>query len=245
MNRAEQLILGAAGVVTLAITVGAFTLSYEHLAWVAGEHGLGGSPVRQWMWPGCLDAFVIAGELLMLRASLVHQVDWWAVGLVGVGSGGSIALNVAGVGADAQALDYVVAAVPPVAALLAFGALARQVHSYLSGQADEEAPSALAPQSEEPAPPAERPRKPAKVAPVTPLVPTASTETTVSVLLASEPPEWASLSLREAVARADVIIPGQTASTLAAALSQVGVTATPGSIRSTRSALRRQKEKAS
>ena len=42
----------------------------------------------------------------------------------------------AGVGATADHLDYVVAAVPPTAALLAFGALMRQVHQALAGRTE-------------------------------------------------------------------------------------------------------------
>jgi hypothetical protein len=61
--------------------------------------------------------------------ALQHRIDWWAVGLTVAGSGGSIALNVWGVG-QAAAIDYVVAAIPPTAALLAFGALMRQIHQF-------------------------------------------------------------------------------------------------------------------
>ncbi|MFF3351096.1 hypothetical protein ACFYWN_00415 [Streptomyces sp. NPDC002917] len=80
-----------------------------------------------------LDLFIVAGELMMLRAALLRRVDLWAIGLTVAGSGGSIALNVAGVGSHADPLNYVVAEVPPTAALLAFGALMRQVHQALAG----------------------------------------------------------------------------------------------------------------
>ncbi|MCX4750924.1 DUF2637 domain-containing protein [Kitasatospora sp. NBC_01287] len=126
----ERLALGAA-LVIIALTVAAFWLSYAHLHAVAAAHGLGQSPARSWAWPATLDLFIVAGELLMLRASLARATDWWAIGLTVVGSGGSIALNVFGVGGH-DPLAYVTAAVPPTAALLAFGALMRQVHSLLS-----------------------------------------------------------------------------------------------------------------
>lgn len=126
----ERLAIGAA-LVIIALTVAAFWLSYAHLHAVAAEHGLGQSPARSWAWPATLDLFIVAGELLMLRASLARATDWWAIGLTVVGSGGSIALNVFGVGGS-DPLAYVTAAVPPTAALLAFGALMRQVHSLLS-----------------------------------------------------------------------------------------------------------------
>ncbi|WJV47663.1 DUF2637 domain-containing protein [Streptomyces flavofungini] len=122
-----------AGVVIVALTGAAFWLSYAHLAEVALAHGMRGKEVRAWAWPATLDLFIVAGELLMLRAALLRRVDWWAIGLTVAGSIGSIALNVAGVGSRAELLDYIVAAVPPTAALLAFGALMRQIHQALAG----------------------------------------------------------------------------------------------------------------
>ncbi|MFH8793293.1 DUF2637 domain-containing protein [Streptomyces sp. NPDC017941] len=128
----EGVITAVAGVLTVVLTAAAFWLSYEHLQEVAARHGMADAVARSWAWPATVDLFIVIGELLILRASLAHRVDWWAIGLVTAGDGASIALNVAGVGQDANALNYVVAAVPPVAALLAFGALMRQVHAYLA-----------------------------------------------------------------------------------------------------------------
>lgn len=139
----------AAGAVIIALTAAAFWLSYAHLAEVAAAHGLQNSPVRAWAWPATLDLFIVAGELLMLRAALAKQVDPWAIGLTTVGSLGSIVLNVAGVTGTRDPgavplLDYVVAAVPPTAALLAFGALMRQVHQALAGAAVGDTPAPVA-----------------------------------------------------------------------------------------------------
>ncbi|MFJ8866734.1 DUF2637 domain-containing protein [Streptomyces sp. NPDC102473] len=133
MNRptpTQGLAVGAAAV-TIALTAFAFWLSYEHLHDIAGENGLSGP--RAWAWPATVDLFIIAGELLILRASLQRRVDVWAIVLAATGSLGSIVLNIAGVGESAERMEYVVAAVPPVAALLAFGALMRQVHDALAG----------------------------------------------------------------------------------------------------------------
>lgn len=134
---AERYMLVAAATVIVAPTAGAFWLSYAHLAEVAGQHGLEHSPVRQWAWPATLDAFIVAGELLMLRAGLRRVTDGWAIALTATGSIGSIALNVAGVSSTGNAdavplLDYVVAAIPPTAALLAFGVLMRQIHQRVA-----------------------------------------------------------------------------------------------------------------
>ncbi|MEV1011678.1 DUF2637 domain-containing protein [Streptomyces sp. NPDC049881] len=114
----------------MALTGAAFWLSYAHLADIAMAHGLSGE--RAWAWPATLDLGVIAGELLMLRAALQRRVDWWAIGLMVSSAGGSIVLNVAGVGDRGEPLDYVVAGVPPTAALVAFGVMMRQIHRWLA-----------------------------------------------------------------------------------------------------------------
>jgi hypothetical protein len=170
---AERYALGAAGVVIIALTAGGFWLSYAHLAEVAGQHGLGSYPVRQWAWPATLDAFIVAGELLMLRAGLRRVTDGWAIALTATGSVGSIALNVAGVSGTGNSgtvplLDYVVAAVPPTAALLAFGVLMRQIHQLIDQPAGK--PDAA---SEQPAHPptatsVQPPEPPAQISQSTP-----------------------------------------------------------------------------
>ncbi|MFE5517929.1 DUF2637 domain-containing protein [Streptomyces virginiae] len=133
---ADRYALIAAGTVIIVLTGAGFWLSYAHLAEVAGRHGLARSPVRQWAWPATLDMFIVAGELLMLRAGLRRVTDWWAVGLTAVGSLGSIALNVAGVNGTTTGpvplLDYLVAAVPPTGAMLAFGVLMRQIQQRVA-----------------------------------------------------------------------------------------------------------------
>lgn len=136
----ERVALIAAGLVIVTLTAGAFWLSYAHLAEVAGQHGLHNSPIRKWAWPATLDLFIVGGELLMLRAGLQGRTDWWAIIATAAGSIGSIVLNVAGVtgtrdAADVPLLDYVTAAVPPSAALLAFGLLMRQVHGLVADPA--------------------------------------------------------------------------------------------------------------
>lgn len=130
LNARDGLAIGAA-TVTVLLTAAAFWLSYEHLHDIAGGNGLDGA--RAWAWPATVDLFIVAGELLMLRASLSRSgMDWWAVALAAFGSLGSIALNVFGVGYGADPMEYVVAAVPPSAALVAFGALMRQLHERLA-----------------------------------------------------------------------------------------------------------------
>ncbi|MEV8397187.1 DUF2637 domain-containing protein [Streptomyces niveus] len=168
-HAAERYALAAAGAVIVALTVGAFWLSYAHLAEVAGKHGLGGSPTRQWAWPATVDAFIVAGELLMLRAGLRRVTDGWAIALTATGSAGSIALNVAGVSGTAGTgtvplLDYVVAAVPPTAALLAFGVLMRQIHQLVDQPAGHPAPVSERPAGMPATVSAEQPESPALLA---------------------------------------------------------------------------------
>ncbi|MGQ5576055.1 DUF2637 domain-containing protein [Streptomyces sp. ECR3.8] len=154
------LAVGAAILIT-AITGIAFWLSYHHLHDVAASNGLGSSPARAWAWPAVLDLFYLAGELLILRASYLRSVDWWAIALTAVGALGSIGLNVAGVGEDAARLEYVVAAVPPVAALLAFGALMRQLHVWFARRPETTQATPVVTVERAPAPaPAEVPPKP-------------------------------------------------------------------------------------
>lgn len=119
----------SAAVLTTALTAVSFWLSFEALHDLAIDHRLKGE--RAWAWPATIDTFIAIGELLILRASLLRKVDWYAIALTTAGSLGSIVLNIASVGGSTNPLDYVVAAVPPVAALLAFGVLMRQVHDYL------------------------------------------------------------------------------------------------------------------
>lgn len=135
MNVIRTRLTVAAGAVIIALTVAAFWLSYAHLHDVAATYGLGGSTSRAWAWPATLDLFIVAGEIMMLVAALNKRRDVWAIGLTVAGSVGSIALNVLGVGQGAPVLAYVVAAVPPAAALLAFGALMRQLHEAVSAPA--------------------------------------------------------------------------------------------------------------
>ncbi|MFC8517489.1 DUF2637 domain-containing protein [Streptomyces sp. NPDC057257] len=196
---AAYLALGA-GLATVALTGAAFWLSYAHLHAVADGHGLYG--VRAWAWPSTVDLFIVAGELLMLRASLLGRTDPWAVALTAIGSLGSVALNVAGVGPGQGALAYVVAAVPPSAALIAFGALLHQIRPVLAA-----VPGAPAvPEPGVPAParvrPAPRVRTRSSRTRAVPAAPAAGTPGTPDPLTARVRTEYAEApSVRELKAR--------------------------------------------
>ncbi|WP_432118513.1 DUF2637 domain-containing protein [Streptomyces sp. bgisy032] len=142
MNTLRTRLTIAAGSVIIVLTAVAFWLSYAHLQEVAAKYGLGNSPIRSWAWPATLDLFIVAGEIMMLVAALAKRRDGWAIALTVAGSVGSIGLNVYGVGPGAPAIEYIVAAVPPTAALLAFGALMRQIHHAVAGEEAQAAPEA-------------------------------------------------------------------------------------------------------
>lgn len=125
-----------AAAINIVLTAIAFWLSYQHLQTIAASHGLADDPARAWAWPAIIDLFIVLGELLILVASLNGRVAVWGIGLTVAGSGASIALNAAGVGPEGDSLDYVVAVAPPIAALLAFGALMNQVHKLLNRVAE-------------------------------------------------------------------------------------------------------------
>ncbi|MFB7617814.1 DUF2637 domain-containing protein [Kitasatospora sp. NPDC056181] len=143
------LTIGAA-LVTIALTAVAFWLSYEALHDLATGHHLAGA--RAWAWPATLDSFIVVGELLVLRASLLRRLDLLAMVLVAVGSAGSIILNVVSVGAGVDATTQVVAAVPPVAALLAYTALMRQIYRALTAAEQPAGPRPGARETAAPAP---------------------------------------------------------------------------------------------
>lgn len=124
-------------VLSIASTAMAFWLSYEHLHDVASGHGLSGA--RAWAWPGTVDTFIIIGEVMILVANLLRRTDTWAICVTVIGSVGSVALNVAGVGAHAAIMTYVVAAVPPCGALMSFAILMRQIKKVLTPRREEAA----------------------------------------------------------------------------------------------------------
>lgn len=165
-----------AAVASIALTGAAFWLSYEHLHDVAHTHGLT-DQARAWAWPATVDLFIVVGEVLMLRSALAGRTDKWAIFLTVAGSGGSIGLNVAGVGGSASPMDYVVAAVPPVAALLAFGAIMRQIHGALAGRVALPATKPVAARPKTATPPA-TPKPARSTTPAKPATPPATKPTT-------------------------------------------------------------------
>ena len=160
---AQRVVRGAVAalaVATIAATVVGFWLSYAGLHAFAVRSGLRGP--EAWAWPASVDLFILAGELGVTISAIRRQRDPLAWCYLLAGCGPSVAFNVLHV--DPAAITwgrYAVAAVPPIAAMLALAALMRQVFrlavdAHLAGaQAPVNAPA-----------PAARPRNASRSAPV-------------------------------------------------------------------------------
>ena len=75
-----RFILGLFGSIVVLIISTAFVLSYSNLVETAIEAGI--SPTLAPMWPVCLDAFLLAGSLFILRANLLGESPrpgWWVL----------------------------------------------------------------------------------------------------------------------------------------------------------------------
>jgi len=61
------------------ITISAFALSYVNLTAAALQAGI--PDYLAWMWPLCLDAFIVMGSIFILQANLKNEPSWqgWIV----------------------------------------------------------------------------------------------------------------------------------------------------------------------
>lgn len=117
--------------VTAAATAVGFWLSYSGLHDFALRAGLRGP--EAWAWPSSVDLFIAAGEAGVTISALRKEPDWPAWCYLGLGLAMSVTGNVLHVHHTPLAwTPYAVAAVPPIAAMLALGALLRQVYRLAS-----------------------------------------------------------------------------------------------------------------
>jgi Protein of unknown function (DUF2637) len=127
---AQRVVRGAVtfmAVTTIAATVVGFWLSYAGLHAFAHRSGLHGA--EAWAWPASVDLFILAGELGITISAIRRKRDPLSWVFLLAGFGPSVAFNVLHVTAIAPHWwRYAVAAVPPVAAMLALAALMRQVY---------------------------------------------------------------------------------------------------------------------
>lgn len=135
-------------VVTAAATAVGFWLSYSGLHDFALRAALRGP--EAWAWPSSVDLFIAAGEAGVTISALRKESDWPAWGYLALGLAMSVTGNVMHVYTRHLPWPpYAVAAVPPIAAMLALGALLRQVYRIASAlpEADSGGKSGLVPSS--------------------------------------------------------------------------------------------------
>lgn len=127
---AQRVVRGAVifmAAATIAATVVGFWLSYAGLHAFATHAGLHGA--EAWAWPSSVDLFILAGELGITISAISRKRDPLAWVYLLAGFGPSVAFNVLHVATFTLSWSrYAVAAVPPVAAMLALAALMRQVY---------------------------------------------------------------------------------------------------------------------
>jgi hypothetical protein len=125
-QRVVRAAVSALAAATIAATVVGFWLSYAGLHSFAVRSGLRGP--EAWAWPASVDLFILAGELGVTISAIRRQRDPLAWCYLLAGFGPSVAFNVLHVATVTPPWGrYAVAAVPPVAAMLALAALMRQV----------------------------------------------------------------------------------------------------------------------
>ena len=125
------IVAGMVTAVSAASAVG-FWLSYGALHDFAWRTGLCGA--YSWAWPASVDLFVLAGEAGVTLAALRKRHDPMAWAYLVLGFGASVTGNLLHVapGALPWWARYAVAAVPPMAAMLALAALLRQVYRLVA-----------------------------------------------------------------------------------------------------------------
>lgn len=93
IKKIEAMVPTATGVLTLIVAISSFGLSFSNLRESAVEAGF--SPLLAWCWPICIDALLISGSLMVLRANVkgTRAAFGWGVLLVytGISTGFNIA----------------------------------------------------------------------------------------------------------------------------------------------------------
>lgn len=159
-NHTVMPLIGGAIALSAILTGLAFALSYAHLQGIAYSNGLPFDR-RSWTWPATVDLFIVIGDVLTVAALLASRSPARGLIVTSGGSAASIAINVAGVGAHRPAMEYVIAAVPPIAAQVAFAVIMWQLHDILRPNKAEQPPNEPATQPNEPSePPVQAPTQP-------------------------------------------------------------------------------------
>jgi hypothetical protein len=129
-DRSLRCIHRATTVGVIALAMAGFTMSYGALHALALEEGV---PARlAWLWPLVVDGFIVVASLAVLHAVLEHRSTVYPWALVLGFSAVSVSFNV--VHAAPTPVARLVAAVPPLALVLSFELLMRQVRAALEPQ---------------------------------------------------------------------------------------------------------------
>jgi hypothetical protein len=122
---ANKVISFVTGILVTFLAGAAFVLSYDALYRLALANGI--TPWLAWLWPLCLDAFMVSASLAVLRNSLVSERTWYQWILVGAFTILSVSFNA--IHAPDTWLARAVFAIPPAVVFLAFELLVSQVKS--------------------------------------------------------------------------------------------------------------------
>jgi uncharacterized protein DUF2637 len=114
----------------LALAVAGFAMSYGALYGLALEEGV--PPRLAWLWPLVVDGFIVVASLAVLHAVLERRSTAYPWALVLGFSAVSVSFNV--VHAAPNPVARLVAAVPPLALVLSFELLMRQVRAALAAK---------------------------------------------------------------------------------------------------------------
>lgn len=117
-------------VLVLAIALGAFVLSYDALRDLAQTNGIRDG--LAWIFPLIVDGFIVVASLAVLRNGLMAEPTLLAWVLVVLFVALSVAFNVIHASDTADLIGKVIAAVPPLALVLAFELLMAQVRSAVT-----------------------------------------------------------------------------------------------------------------
>ena len=126
------------GVCSLAVV--AFLLSYDALHQLAVASDV--PRLLAWLWPLIVDGFIIVASLAVLHAVLEHRPSIYPWLLVLAFSGISVIFNV--LHAPPTVVGRLVAAIPPLALVLSFELLMRQLRQRLTLPANESLPAVAA-----------------------------------------------------------------------------------------------------
>lgn len=93
IKKIEALVPATTGFLTLIVAFSSFFLSFANLRESAVEAGF--SPLLAWCWPICIDALLISGSLMVLRANVQGSRAAFGWGVLLVYTGISTGFNIA------------------------------------------------------------------------------------------------------------------------------------------------------